>query len=208
MDLEIEITGPDFGGTIGRQRERSHSQFHRADPQNEVVHDWIPDQGHLEDVLPVDPGVGGELPDQFVDRLSHHPGHLGLTTGVHHHVGHPAHQIFAEADLRIHHAGAGFHFTAGEITQMGGHSRRAHIHRHPLDTFLELRPDRDNLPAPANRNRHLPLPLAALDQRALAGAHELRLERARLGAHHGLDRDELYPVVALEGRVAGLRSET
>ena len=39
---------------------------------------------------------------QLLQRLADDCGHFFFATGVHHHIGHAAHQIFTEADLRVH----------------------------------------------------------------------------------------------------------
>ena len=65
-----------------------------------MMHDRIADEGQLEDLARVDAGFGGHLLDQSALSASRTAVVIPLAARVHHHVGDPAHQIFAEADLR------------------------------------------------------------------------------------------------------------
>ena len=59
------------------------------------------------------------LLDQRVQRPAHGAGHLGGAAGVQHGVADPAHQVLAEADLRVHQPGRGEHL-AGDAGRRGG----------------------------------------------------------------------------------------
>ena len=50
------------------------------------------------------PASHRERGDQPVERLADGRGHLAGALGIHHRVGDAAHQVLAEADLRVHHA--------------------------------------------------------------------------------------------------------
>ena len=51
------------------------------------------------------------------EGVAHGRGHLGRAAGVHHGEGDPAHQILAEADLRVHDAGRGQHIAPLEVAR-------------------------------------------------------------------------------------------
>ena len=58
---------------------------------------------------------------------------------VHHHVGHAAHQVLAEADLRVHRAGRRQHLAARQVAQVPGDGRRAHVERDAERRVVEAR---------------------------------------------------------------------
>ena len=89
----------------GGQRERRRPQWSGVEPEHEVMHDRVPHQADLEHIERVDRGRGPQLDDHRSQCLAHDCGELDLTTGIHHHVGDPAHQVLAEADLGVHPAG-------------------------------------------------------------------------------------------------------
>ena len=104
MQRQFELGRPDRGALVGRQRERRAPQLDRIDPQQQVMHDRVADEGALEDCAPLNPRIGADLSDEFIDRLADDPRKIDLAAGVHHDVRNPAHQILAEPDLRIHDA--------------------------------------------------------------------------------------------------------
>ncbi len=86
----------------------------------------------------------GEFADQRVHRRAHAAGQIGLAAGVHHHVGDAAHQILAEADLRVHRAGRGDDFAGREIAEMRGDRGRADVESEPIGALAKARQDRDD----------------------------------------------------------------
>ena len=60
-------------------------------------------------------GLLCHLYDEVIDCLTHHGGELGCAMFILHAKRHPAHQVFAKANLRVHHAGAGQHLAIGKI---------------------------------------------------------------------------------------------
>ena len=93
----------------------------------------------------LDPGAGEQLTDQFVDRFAHGRRQLAITTGVHHHVRHPAHQVLAEADLRVHPPAAGEDVAAEQGAEVASDGRRADVDRDAVGLVDESRPDGDDL---------------------------------------------------------------
>ena len=63
---------------------------------------------------------------------------------VHHHVGDAAHQVFAEADLRVHRPDRCDNLAAHEIGQMRGDGGRADVDGEPVDALVQSRPDRND----------------------------------------------------------------
>ena len=100
--VELEVSAAAADGVARRQRERGAAEWRRVDAEHEVVHDRVADDHDVEHPVAVDTGGVEQLADQLVDRLAHGGGQLAIAAGVHHHVGHAAHQVLAEADLRVH----------------------------------------------------------------------------------------------------------
>ena len=78
-------------------------------PEHDVVHDRVADEHDFEHPIAVGADLFDQFSDQLVERTADRVGELAIAAGVHHHVRHPAHQVFAEADLRVHPAGARQH---------------------------------------------------------------------------------------------------
>ena len=125
-----------------------------------MMHDRVADQRHFQDFVACDPGLARGFADQRVHRLAHHARQLLVAARVHHHVGDAAHQIFAEADLRVHRPDRGDDLAAHEIGQMGGDGGRADIDRDAEGALGEARHDGDDVAALAQRDGDLPLPRA------------------------------------------------
>ena len=68
-------------------------------------------------------------------------GHLAGTLGMHHRVRDAAHEVLAEADLRVHHAVAGEDRAVGEVGEVAGDRRRADVDRDAVGRLVEARPD-------------------------------------------------------------------
>ena len=108
---------------------------------------------------------------EIVDRGAHGVGHLLLAAGVHHHVRDPAHQVFAEADLRVHDARRGDDLAARQVAQMRGDRRRSDVDRDAVHALAEPRPHGDDLRAAVHGDRHLPRALAQRRLQLLQHAH-------------------------------------
>ncbi len=142
--VEVEVARQADHGLVGRQHERRRPERRRIDAERDVMHDRVPDEHDLEDVLAVDPGVGDELADQLVERGTHRGGELALAAGVHHHVRHPAHQVLAEADLGVHPSHARQHLTGREVAEVPGDRGRADVDRDTVDGADVARPHGDD----------------------------------------------------------------
>ena len=91
-----------------------------------------------------------------VERLADGRGHLAGALGMHHRVRDAAHQVLAEADLRVHHAVAGEDGAVGQVGEVAGDRRRADVDRDAVGRLVEARPDADDLvrrrgPRPSRR---------------------------------------------------------
>ena len=104
-----------------------------------MVHDRIADQRDLDDLLAGNPGLGRRLADQRVDGLAHDARHLGGAVRVHHRIGHAAHQVLAEADLRVHRTDRGEDRAARKIAEIGGDGGRADVDRDSIGVHGEAR---------------------------------------------------------------------
>ena len=198
VDGEIQLGGPDLDGSVGRQRERRGAQRHGIDAQHEVMHDRVADDRDVEDLVAADAGVHRELGDQPVERLADGDRHLGRPLGMHHRVAHAAHQVLAEADLRVHHAVAGEDRAVGEVREVAGDRRRADVDRDAERPVVEAGPDRDDLGAVMDRHRH---GVVALLERGLERADDAEVGPQVRQAPLALER------LLEAGEVAGRRGE-
>ncbi len=180
------------------ERERRATERRRVDAEEEVVHDRVADQRELEDLHALDPGPHRERGDQPVECLAHGRGHLAGALGMHHRVRDAAHEVLAEADLRVHHAVAGEDRAVGQVRQVAGDGRRADVDRHPVGLLVQAGPDADDLASLVDRDGDPVLPLL---ERRLEVAHDLevRLEIGQLPL--ALERLEQ------PGQVAGRRRQ-
>ena len=128
--------------------------------------------------------VGG---GEGVQGAAHGLRHLRRAPRVHHRVGDAAHQILAEADLRIHKSARGDHFAGLQIAQVPGDSRRADVDGESIDVLVQSRPDTDDLRVAVHGDGYFPVALAqrglqALQYRQIAAqARQLPLTFQRLG---------------------------
>ena len=104
--------------------------------------------------LSVDPGCARPpLPPACCSACADGGGHFLLAARIHHHIGDAAHQVFAEADLRVHQAGGGHHLARREIGEMGGNGGGAHVDG-DADRALSWKPGQiatSRLPPPGAR---------------------------------------------------------
>ena len=135
------------------------------------MHDRIADEGRFEDVLRRHARLPRDVGGEVVDRGAHEVGQLLLAAGVHHHPRHAAHQVLAEADLRIHRAGGRHDLAARQVAQVRGDRRRAHVDGDAVHALAEARPHGDDLAAAVHGHRHLPAALAQRRLQLLQHAH-------------------------------------
>ena len=124
------------------------------------MHDRVADEHQLQHVLRVGLGLGAQLAHQRVQGGAHGRGHLRLAARVHHRVGHPRHQILAEADLRVHHPRRGQHLAGRHVAQMRRDRGRADVDRDAQERVVEARPAGGDPLALVDGHRDLPLALA------------------------------------------------
>ena len=169
MHPEAERRGRHRDRLRGGQGERRRPERSRVQAEHEVMHDRVPHQADLEHVDRVDVGLGGQLDDHRGERLADDRGELGVAAGMHHHVGHPAHQVLAEADLRVHPAGRGEHLSGEQVAQVAGERGGADVEGHAVQPVAQARPDRDHVPP--RPDRHRDAALATLERRLQGGQH-------------------------------------
>ena len=118
------------------------AELGRVDAEDEVVHDRVADDHRLEDQLAGDAGLGGGLAGEVVEGGADGAGHLPGAAGVQHGVGDPAHQVLAEADLRVHQAGGGQDLAGGEVAEVAGDGGGADVDGEAVDAaVVEAGPD-------------------------------------------------------------------
>ena len=124
------------------------------------MHDRIADKDQLQHVLRVRLGLGAQLAHQRVEGGAHGRGHLRLAARVHHRVGHPRHQILAEADLRVHHPRRGQHLAGRHVAQVCCDRGGADVDRDAQERVVEAGPAGGDPLALVDRDRDLPFALA------------------------------------------------
>ena len=72
-------------------------------------------------------------------------GELLIAAWVHHHIGDAAHQIFAEADLRVHRADRGEDIAGHEVAEIGGDGGRADVEGNAEDALRQAGEDRHDV---------------------------------------------------------------
>ena len=142
VQFEVDDIRPQRERMIGGQRERRAAEFHRIDAEQQVMHDGIADQRRLEDVLVRNARLARHVGREPAQRLAHRRGHQRGAARIHHRIGDAAHQILAEADLRIHDARRGDDLAAAQIAQVRGDRGRADIDRKAVDELVQAGPDR------------------------------------------------------------------
>ena len=73
--------------------------------------------------------------NELIDCVANHCGEFFFAALVHHHVRHATHQVFAEANLRVHHSTATHHFASCEINEVTCHSCRSDVDGDAEDGF-------------------------------------------------------------------------
>jgi hypothetical protein len=184
-DRQAELAAANVEPSVHRQRERRPAELDRVEPEQQVVHDRVADDRDLDDVGPSRTrGLGAHTATaSSVERLAHRRRELAVAAGVHHGVGDPAHQVLAEADLRVHQARGGEHLSGTEVTEMHGDGRRADVDGEAVDVLLdEARPEADEVGSVPDGGRHLP---GARPQRPLQVREQRQRSRARAAGPTG-----------------------
>jgi hypothetical protein len=138
-----------------------------------------------------------DLVDQLVDGLAHGLCHALAAIRVHHHIGDAAHQVFAEADLRIGGARGGERAARQSDDQVHGDGGRADVAGDAVGFVLETGIERHQGRRPA-----MDLIVDCGGDLPVALAQDL----LHLAIEIGVDRQVLEAPVGLEGRSRRSRS--
>jgi hypothetical protein len=140
IDVDVELMRPVVHGAGYSQREGGLAQLCRVDAEEQVVHDRVGDEYGVENVVAVHPAFRAYLADQPVDGLAYGLRHGLAPVGIHHDVGDAAHEVFAEADLRVRCAGGGDDAARQQRHQMHGDGGRADVAGDAVGLVLQPRP--------------------------------------------------------------------
>ena len=140
----------------------------------------------------IDADLVDEIADQAVERGADGCGELAVAARVHHHVRHPAHQVLAESDLRVHRAARSASTSpVGQIAEVPGDRGRADVDGDAEAGVDEPGPDSDD-----------PIAVSSIADRDRAVALvERRLERARATANGTIGAAR--PCCSAERRTSG-----
>ena len=158
--LQPDFRAPECLRPVGRQCEGCAAELDRIDAKQQMMHDRVADEGRVENVLGRDPRFGRRIGDQSINRLADSLGQLGVAARIHHGVGDPAHQVLAEADLRVHDSDRRDDLSGRKVGQVGGHGCRTDIVGKPVGLVAKSRPDRDDPLSPVNRDGRRPVAVA------------------------------------------------
>ena len=141
---DTKVAGGRIERLVDGQREGGAAEFQGVEAEIEVVHDRITHHGELDDAIRIDLRLRRDFDDQRGDRLADRCRHLAVAARVQHGVGDAAHQVLAEPDLRVHHAGRG-KVSAVVRSEMRRHRGRADIDGDAKDAIDKTRPDADDV---------------------------------------------------------------
>ena len=159
-NVEAKFARAGFISRVDGQRERRSAELRRIEAKHEMMHDRVADQRDFQDFAALDVGLARGFADLRVHRLAHRARQLLVAARIHHDVGNAAHQVFAEADLRVHRPDCGDDLAALKIGEMGGDGGRADINRNAEGALGKARHDGHDVAAFAQSDGDLPLPRA------------------------------------------------
>ena len=143
-EIDVELSGTSSLGTCGGQRERRLAERDRVESKQQVMHHRVTDEYTIEHEVTANASFGAQLARQLIERRPNDPRELVLAPWVHHYVADPAHQVFAEADLRVHPAPARDHVAGRQLTQMTSDRGGPDVNGHTENGIDEAGPDADH----------------------------------------------------------------
>ena len=151
------------------------------DAEHDVVHDRVADDDDVEQLVGGCIGLAQQIGDQLVERAADARRELLVASGVHHHERHPAHEVFAEPDLRVHHPGGRQHLTGRQIAEVAGHRGGPDVDRDAERSVDEARPDRNGngVTVDGERDRALIVGSGAMDRTQHGGAPRTNVDTVR-----------------------------
>ena len=159
-NIDGKLARPEKDWLVRGKREWRAAKLGRVDAEKEMVHHGIADEGQIHNLIRIDHRFGSELANHGGDRFANGKRHLLIAAWIHHDVADPAHEVFAETDLRVHQAGRRNDFTGAELDQMAGDRGRADVEGNAVDLFFEAGPDRNNALIGVDHGGHAPIRLA------------------------------------------------
>ena len=145
VDAEAQIARPGVDRTGDGEREGRLAEFGGVDAEEQVVHYRIADDHRVQHVAGIDAALRADLAGELRDGVPHRAGHLLAALGIHHDVGDAAHQILAEADLRVLHARRGDDAPRQERDEVHGDGGRADVAGDAVGLVVQARPERDDV---------------------------------------------------------------
>jgi len=149
------------------------------------MHDRITDHCHLDNTLTRNARFFYNFADKIVQCRAYGVRHLDFATGIHHHIGNAAHQIFAKANLRVHQTGRRQGLTIIKIGKMRGDGGGTHINGNTISGLNQARINRDNIVAFANGDGDFPFALA---KRLLQATQHRQIGHCRINIPLCLER--------------------
>ena len=144
MRVQAHLRGAGVDRVTRGQGKGCGTQVDRVNAEHNVVHDRVRHQSDLKNIFDLIRCLASELYEEPIDRLANRAGQQFGTFGVHHHVGDPAHQVFAIADLGVHHARRGQYLARVQITEVRRDGGGADIDGNAARLVKQSRPDAGN----------------------------------------------------------------
>ena len=85
--IDAEVGRACRDGPVGRKRERRLAEWRRIDAQQDVMHDRVRHDRHVEHRISVEVGLVEEFAHHRVQRRAYRLGQFDLAARIHHHVG-------------------------------------------------------------------------------------------------------------------------
>ena len=143
-------------GAVGCQREWRGPEFHGTYSEEQVVHDGITRDGDVQYLSALDAAVPRDVGDEAIDALANDAGEFAGRLGMHRYVRHAAHEILAEAYLRVHDAARRYVLARRQV-EVRRYRRGSDIDREPVDVVPESRPYGDDARLIVHRDGHPPV---------------------------------------------------
>ena len=178
-ELEVQLARATTHRFVGGEHERRRTERRRVDAEKDVVHDRVTDEHDLEHVARGDLGLRTQFECERIQRSANGRGEFFVATRIHHHVRDATHEIFTEADLRVHDTRTRNDFTRRQVDEVTGNGRRADVDGNTECGVDESRPYGDDLTGRASTDRHGCSPVTLVDRAVHGGQHMVR--HGRLG---------------------------
>lgn len=144
IDGQPQFAGPCMDLARDGEREGRLAELCRIDAEEEVMHDRVADKDGVEDGIGFHLALAAGLGDEVVDGAANGLRHGLAAFRLHHDIGDAAHQILAEADLRVLGADGGRHTPRKQGDEVHRDGGGTDVAGDAVGLVLQSRPERDD----------------------------------------------------------------